>query len=152
MSFDHKRPHGQISPQMIDARFEQDGKLYTVDGALCDRDGKRIVAKPAEPEIEEELNPAPGADADHKSGSASMEQKLQSGDTPADELPPEEKQPEPGSVNGDETAPIDLVGWANRTTNYQWFSVKAEIKAKYGSEFTTAEEARAFLLNLPPKN
>lgn len=151
MAFDRKRPFGEIHPQLNHARFEQDGKYYTFHGVLCDAEGFVIEPEPA---------PIPQGTADNgKSsdpGTGATAPVLPPGGTatpaPADEvLPPNEpeQQPDQASTNGAEDAPLDIAGWAKRTMNYQWFAVKKAIKEKYGNEFTTAEEARAFVMNLP---
>jgi hypothetical protein len=117
---DKNRPYGTCHPPHGEAMYDQDGKLFAIDGALCDADGVRIVPEPE--------------------GVAQ--------NSPDVVIPPSVAATQP-EVQEDESIDVDVAAWAQRTKNYHWFTVRAAIKAKYDAEFTTAEDARAFLLNLP---
>jgi hypothetical protein len=120
-----------IHPNHGSAGLEYEGKLYTLTGLLCDKDGNVVEKHPSK--MAEEAAPPP------------------------DDIPPQDGQNQTASATPPTTPPqqppvdeaeINLLAWAKSEKNYPWFAVRDKIKTDHTKVFMKAEEARAFILEI----
>lgn len=114
--FDKKASYGQVFGAPGVA-YDQNGQFYNYDFLPVDLAGNLLKTAPA---------PAP---APVKAAVPVVPPVIDDDDTPEDEKP------------------LDLTAWANGSLpGTRFFSVKAAVKAAFGKEPKTADEARAIVL------